>query len=180
MKNPNINKQPLDRIDEVQSQNDNSTSNIKLKETTNLKRNIFNINNTEGNFIYIYLLRYVPENEIFQDFSIYGNINRIYKDENEKCFKIFYDNKNSIINAVKDCENTLRNSNQKKYKVEEGKENQKNNLDFKILIYSKDRNEQNLNNEFGRIGFNSKNNFGGNIGIAYSGKFIFLILFYLN
>jgi hypothetical protein len=174
MKNLNWTKQKLDRIDEVQSQIDHSSTNLKTLETTNLKRNTINFNKSAESFIFVNPLTNIKDIEIITDFSIYGNIIKIYKDENNRYFKIHFDNRDSIVNAIKDCETKLRTGMQNKYKVEEGGEDQKNNLNFRNLIYPKDRNERNLIRDKNRSEFNSINNFSDNIGSAFGSIFFFL------
>lgn len=143
-------KHDLEKIDEEISQNDFSSSNIKVSKTTNLKRNSLNVNEHSDNFIYVTPLKKLDKKEIYSDFLKFGEISDFFEDEENNIYKIQFMNKKSMMNAIKNFEENQINKIQKKYTVEEAFDNQPNNLNFKRVIFSREKNIGEINKNYGK------------------------------
>ncbi len=154
MKNIILNKIPLERIEEVYSQNDHSTSKINFNKNDNL------IDYNE-NYIFVFPLKILENKDIVSDYLKYGEIKRIYKDDDKNCFKVVFENKDSVINSFQEFKKKKENKSPIKYIIEIGSDNRVNNLNFRNIIY--DSNHQiNSRNETGKIRNNKYNENQGN------------------
>lgn len=180
-------KKPLEKIEEQPSgiiENSNSYKNYPQSSTI-FKKDLLNpnsntpsvnvhINRKSDSFLIVTLLQRVNDEEILGDFSKYGKILNIYKEENGKFYKIIYDNYNAIRVAVFEIQENLKNKDhiKMKYKVEEGNPNIINNLKFNNLVYENQENKPFANPAGFSREFNQdrNKNYQDNIGAFFGCK----------